>query len=88
MPRGQQAAVNTRSPRIDGRVASGHVDHDRELVGSAELRDRASKLRVPETYATWADVLHVAVGSVPRLVPGQVGSADLAEGATILGLWA
>jgi hypothetical protein len=43
---------------------------------------------VPKTYVTWADVLHVAVGSVPRLVPGQVGSADLAEGATILGLWA
>jgi len=45
-------------------------------------------LCVPKTYATWRDVLHVAVGSVPRLVPGQVGSADLAEGATILGLWA
>jgi dihydropteroate synthase len=45
-------------------------------------------LCVPKTYATWADVLHLAVGSVPRLVPGQVGGADLAEGATILGLWA
>jgi hypothetical protein len=30
----------------------------------------------------------LAAGSVPRLVPGQVGGADLAEGAMILGLWA
>jgi hypothetical protein len=43
---------------------------------------------VPKTCATWADVLHLAVGSVPRLVPGQAGGADLAEGAMILGLWA
>ena len=45
-------------------------------------------LCVPKTYATWADVLHLAVGSVPRLVPGQAGGANLAEGAMILGLWA
>ena len=45
-------------------------------------------LCVPKTYATWADVLHLAVGSVPRLVRGQVGGAELAEGATILGSWA
>ena len=30
----------------------------------------------------------LAVGSVPRLVPGQVGGTDLAEGAMILDLWA
>jgi hypothetical protein len=46
------------------------------------------RLRVPKTYATWAHVLHLAAGSVPRLVSGQVGGADLAEGAMILGLWA
>jgi hypothetical protein len=45
-------------------------------------------LCVPKTHATWADVLHLAAGSVPRLVPGQVRGADLAEGAMILGLWA
>ena len=43
---------------------------------------------VPKTYATWADVLHLAVGSCRVLVLGQVGGAELAEGATILGLWA
>jgi hypothetical protein len=52
------------------------------------LEDRGMDLRVPKTYATWADVLHLAAGSVPRLVSGQVGGADLAEGAMILGLWA
>jgi hypothetical protein len=40
------------------------------------------------TYATCADVLHLVVGSVSRLVPGHVGGAGLAEGAMILGLWA
>jgi hypothetical protein len=30
----------------------------------------------------------ISPSAVPRLVPGQVGSADLAEGAMILGLWA
>jgi aryl-alcohol dehydrogenase-like predicted oxidoreductase len=48
----------------------------------------SARLRVPKTYATWADVLHLAAGSVPRLVSGQVGGADLAEGAMILDLWA
>ena len=53
------------------------------MMTSAQL-----ELWVPKTYATWADVLHLAAGSVPRLVSGQVGGADLAEGAMILGLWA
>ncbi len=48
----------------------------------------AAQVCVPKTYATWADVLYVAVGLVPRLVPGQIGGANLAKGATILGLWA
>jgi hypothetical protein len=48
----------------------------------------AMGLCVPETYATCADVLHLVVGSVSRLAPGQVGGAGLAEGAMILGLWA
>jgi hypothetical protein len=46
-------------------------------------------LCVPETYATWADVLRLAVGSGSHLVPGRRASgADPAEDATILGLWA
>jgi hypothetical protein len=56
--------------------------------GFAESRRTVDDLRVPKTYATWADVLHLAAGSVPRLVSGQVGGADLAEGAMILDLWA
>ncbi len=57
---------------------------------TAAMRDtgKLPDLCVPKTHATWADVLHLAVGSVPRLVSGQVGGADLAEGAMILGLWA
>ena len=49
---------------------------------------RPDHLCVPKTYATWADVLRLAVGSCRVLVLGQVGAAELAEGATILGLWA
>ena len=30
-----------------------------------------ARLWVPKTYATWADVLHLAVGSVPRPGPGR-----------------
>jgi hypothetical protein len=58
--------------------AAGPPFHDRIHPG----------LCVPKTYATWADVLHLAVGSCRVLVLGQVGGAELAEGATILGLWA
>ncbi len=42
---------------------------------------------VPKTYATWADALGIAVGSVKRLGVGRAGLGS-AGGGMIFGLWA
>jgi hypothetical protein len=44
-------------------------------------------LWVPKTYATWADALGIAVGSVKRLGVGRAGLGS-AGGGMIFGLWA
>ena len=67
--------------RAEDRFRIGHTRKaSRKPVATARLaaaekppagHHRLHGLSVPKTYATWADVLHLAVGSVPRLVPGQ-----------------
>jgi hypothetical protein len=42
---------------------------------------------VPKTYATWADALGIAVGSVKRLGVGRAGLGSAGDGM-IFGLWA
>jgi hypothetical protein len=42
---------------------------------------------VPKTYATWADALGIAVGSVKRPGVGRAGPGS-AGGGMIFGLWA
>jgi len=48
---------------------------------------RTQHLWVPKTYATWADALGIAVGSVKRLGVGRAGLGS-AGGGMIFGLWA
>jgi hypothetical protein len=57
-----------------------------EREGLTGLADH-SHLWVPKTYATWADALGIAVGSVKRLGVGRAGLGS-AGGGMIFGLWA
>jgi hypothetical protein len=55
------------------------------VSGSGSASDL--RLWVPKTYATWADALGIAVGSVKRLGVGRAGLGS-AGGGMIFGLWA
>ena len=60
------------------------VDAD---VGIPGMDENLFVLWVPKTYATWADALQIAVGSVPRSGAGRPGLGPSGDGM-IFGLWA
>jgi hypothetical protein len=59
----------------------------RASPAAVNLLATSQPLWVPKTYATWADALGIAVGSVKRLGVGWAGLGS-AGGGMIFGLWA
>jgi len=91
MPPGPGNPRNRRSSAGggDGNDAEGfslRAGDDGHAADGAVIGTR-DDLWVPKTYATWADALGIAVGSVKRLGVGRAGLGS-AGGGMIFGLWA
>ncbi|HUY47168.1 MAG TPA: hypothetical protein VMV92_15785 [Streptosporangiaceae bacterium] len=86
----------SRAPSVSVHIGMGRRGpRDRFLDGATEeavfqIAENANDqvdLWVPKTYATWADALGIAAGSVKRLGVGRAGLGS-AGGGMIFGLWA
>lgn len=87
MPTPPSAGSKAR-PHLGARNPPGNgPDHARSASSYRRLPRPVSNLWVPKTYATWADALGIAVGSVKRLGAGRAGLGP-AGGGMIFGLWA